>query len=72
MMKEIKTSHGHTVIVSQDVDMCGDCHNCLNPCEKGLAMMARSWSEEEVAEACDLIMEGNKFLSELKSLEEYK
>ena len=28
------------------------------------------WTEEEVAELCNLISESNKFLKEMKSLEE--
>jgi hypothetical protein len=30
------------------------------------------WTPEEVQEACELVMEGNIFLSSLKNLEEYK
>lgn len=29
------------------------------------------WTIEEVEKACDLIFESNKFIKELKSLEEY-
>ena len=48
-------------------NFCGDCHTCENMCETGLGMMA--WTPEEVAEACDLIGESNKYLKELRSLE---
>ena len=48
---------------------CGDCGICENKCDTGIGML-KSWTPEEVAKVCDLLMESSKFIKELKSLEE--
>lgn len=49
-------------------NFCGDCHTCETMCETGIGML-NSWTSKEVADACDLLGESNKYLKELRSLE---
>lgn len=64
MMRKTSTSLAEYEVSN----FCGDCHTCENMCETGFSMM-NSWTPEEVADACNLIGESNKYLKELRSLE---
>ena len=64
MMKKTSTSFAEYEVSN----FCGDCYTCENTCESGIRMM-NAWTPEEVADACDLIGESNKYLKELRSLE---